>query len=149
ADKLELPIISTSYDTFTVATMINRAIYDQLIKKEIILVEDILTQLEKTYYLKTTDRVKRRLELNKQTTTSHYPVVDETLKVQGIVTSKDVLGIEEEMPIEKIMTKNPMTVSVKTSVASAAHMMVWESIELLPVVDDTGKLKGIISRQDV
>jgi len=33
ADQLELPIISTSYDTFTVATMINRAIYDQLIKK--------------------------------------------------------------------------------------------------------------------
>ena len=45
ADKLELPVISTSYDTFTVATMINRAIYDQLIKKEIILVEDILTPL--------------------------------------------------------------------------------------------------------
>ncbi|MCG3057190.1 hypothetical protein KZ287_34025, partial [Escherichia coli] len=34
ADDLKLPIISTSYDTFTVATMINRAIYDQLIKKE-------------------------------------------------------------------------------------------------------------------
>ncbi len=32
ADDLKLPIISTSYDTFTVATMINRAIYDQLIK---------------------------------------------------------------------------------------------------------------------
>jgi predicted transcriptional regulator len=33
ADRLELPVISTSYDTFTVAAMINRAIYDQLIKK--------------------------------------------------------------------------------------------------------------------
>lgn len=33
ADELELPIISSSYDSFTVATMINRAIYDQLIKK--------------------------------------------------------------------------------------------------------------------
>lgn len=50
ADKLEMPIISTSYDTFTVATMINRAIYDQLIKKEIILVEDILTTLEDTFF---------------------------------------------------------------------------------------------------
>src|SRR5699024_11968511 len=34
ADEKQLPLISTSYDTFTVATMINRAIYDQLIKKE-------------------------------------------------------------------------------------------------------------------
>src|SRR5699024_5101663 len=36
ADEKQLPIMSTSYDTFTVATMINRAIYDQLIKKEIV-----------------------------------------------------------------------------------------------------------------
>jgi len=41
ADSLDLPIISTSYDTFTVATMINRAIYDQLIKKDILFIEDI------------------------------------------------------------------------------------------------------------
>lgn len=33
ADELALPIISSSYDTFTVASLINRAIYDQLIKK--------------------------------------------------------------------------------------------------------------------
>ena len=33
ADKLELPILQTTYDTFTVATMINRALSDQLIKK--------------------------------------------------------------------------------------------------------------------
>lgn len=37
-----LPIISTSYDSFTVATMINRAISESLIKKDIILVEDIM-----------------------------------------------------------------------------------------------------------
>jgi len=46
ANDKELPIISTSYDTFTVAAMINRAIYDQLIKKEIIFVEDILTPFD-------------------------------------------------------------------------------------------------------
>ncbi len=33
ADELEMPILRTSYDTFTVATMINRALSDQLIKK--------------------------------------------------------------------------------------------------------------------
>src|SRR5690625_720315 len=36
ADDKNLPIMSTSYDTYTVAEMINRAIYDQLIKKDII-----------------------------------------------------------------------------------------------------------------
>ncbi|MDZ5472500.1 CBS domain-containing protein [Bacillus sp. 31A1R] len=149
ADELELPIISSSYDTFTVATMINRAIYDQLIKKEIVLVEDILTPIEDTAFLKTTDTLDKWYELNGETLHSRFPVVDQNMKVQGMLTSKDVMGISRETPIEKIMTKNPMTVGGKTSVASSAHMMVWEGIEVLPVVNDSNKLEGIISRQDV
>jgi predicted transcriptional regulator len=149
ADSLEMPIISTSYDTFTVATMINRAIYDQLIKKEIILVEDILTPLSDTYYLQTSDKVTKWHNLNLETTHSRYPVVDQNLKIQGMVTAKDIMGQEGETSIDKIMTKQPMTVSGKTSVASTAHMMVWEGIEVLPVVDDANRLEGIISRQDV
>lgn len=149
ADKLEMPIISTSYDTFTVATMINRAIYDQLIKKEIILVEDILTPISETFYLKTSDKVAKWHEFNQKTTHSRYPVVDHNMKIQGIVTSKDILGQAPEVSIERIMTKQPMTVSGKTSVASTAHTMVWEGIEVLPVVDESNRLEGIISRQDV
>src|SRR5690606_9497070 len=91
ADDLELPIISTSYDTFTVATIINRAIFDQLIKKEILLVEDILTPKEKTIYLRTTDIVDRWFQLNFESGHSRFPVVDENFKVEGIVTSKDVI----------------------------------------------------------
>jgi len=149
ADDLQLPIISTSYDTFTVAAMINRAIYDQLIKKEIVLVEDILTSINETIYLKTTDRIEDWHEKNRETKHSRFPVVDQQMKVQGMVTSKDVMGIAESTSIEKIMTKNPMTVTGKTSVASCAHSMVWEGIEVLPVVDDNNRLEGIISRQDV
>jgi predicted transcriptional regulator len=149
ADELELPIISTSYDTFTVATMINRAIYDQLIKKEIVLVEDILTPLEKTVYLSVKDTVGSWYEKKRETLHSRFPVVDQGLKVLGMVTSKDVMGQNEDTPIEKVMTKSPITVHGKTSVASAAHMMIWEGIELLPVVDQQNRLMGIISRQDV
>ena len=149
ADELKIPVISTSYDTFTVATMINRAIYDQLIKKEIILVEDILTPLQNTIYLKTTDTIGDWHLHNKETTHGRFPVIDSNMKVQGIVTAKDVIGHDHGIQIEKMMTKNPMTVGGKTSVASASHMMVWESIEVLPVVDDSNRLEGIISRQDV
>ncbi|SDZ54743.1 Predicted transcriptional regulator containing CBS domains [Evansella caseinilytica] len=149
ADQLDLPIISTSYDTFTVATMINRAIYDQLIKKEIVLVEDILIPLEKTNYLTTSHTVEKWHELNKKSGHSRYPVVDDDLKIQGMVTAKDVMGVSPLIEIEKVMTKSPITVSPKTSVASAAHMMVWEGIELLPVIDTGKHIVGIISRQDV
>ncbi|WP_338451378.1 CBS domain-containing protein [Niallia oryzisoli] len=149
ADELSMPVISSSYDSFTTATMINRAIDDQLIKKEIILVEDILTPLEKTHYLKITDTINDWYLLNQETEHSRFPVTDTNLKVLGMVTSKDVIGHDNDTLIEKIMTKNPMTVGEKTSVASSAHMMVWESIEVLPVVNDANKLEGIISRQDV
>ncbi|MBM7692880.1 putative transcriptional regulator [Peribacillus deserti] len=149
ADELELPIILSSYDSFTVATMINRAIYDQLIKKEILLVEDILTSLADTAYLSLEDSVSKWHELNKSTNHSRFPVVDSSFKVQGMVTSKDIIGVELHVPIDKVMTKTPMSVGGKTSVASSAHMMVWEGIELLPVVDENQVLLGIISRQDV
>ncbi len=149
ADELELPVISTSYDTFTVATMINRAIYDQLIKKEIVLVGDILTPVDQTVSLFVKDTVNDWLEKNRQTLHSRFPVLDHQQKVQGMVTAKDIMGQEKNTAIEKVMTKNPLTVNEKTSVASAAHMMIWEGIELLPVVDEQNRIQGIISRQDV
>lgn len=149
ADELQLPIISSSYDTFTVATLINRAIYDQLIKKEILLVEDILTPVEATAHLNSGDTVAKWFELNQETTHSRFPVIDENNKVIGMVTSKDIMGSNHQLQIDKVMTKHPMTVSGKTSVASSAHMMVWEGIEMLPVVDNHQNLQGIISRQDV
>lgn len=149
ADELDMPVISTSYDTFTTATMINRAIDDQLIKKEIILVEDVLTPLDKTYYLQTTDTLATWYQLNQETGHSRFPVVDPNMKVQGMITSKDIIGVDRSVSIEKVMTKNPMTVNMNTSVASTAHMMVWESIEILPVVNESNRLEGLISRQDV
>lgn len=149
ADEYELPVISTSYDTFTVATMINRAIYDQLIKKEILLIEDILIPLENTHFLHHQDPISRYRELNKTTTHGGFPVVDDTGKIIGILTSRDIIGYEDGDKVEKAMTKDPITVSLQTSVASAGHRMIWEGIDLLPVVDDSGKLFGVISRQDV
>ncbi|WP_132742597.1 DRTGG domain-containing protein [Scopulibacillus darangshiensis] len=149
ADELRLPVISTSYDTFTVAAMINRAIYDQLIKKEILLISDILIPTSETSFLYNDVQVRDWHDMNRQTTHSRYPVVDRDMKVQGMVTAKDIIGIDRSLPIEKVMTKNPMVVNPTTSVAAAAHMMIWEGIECLPVIDSQNKLLGIITRQDV
>ncbi|SDI78074.1 DRTGG domain-containing protein [Natribacillus halophilus] len=149
ANELSLPIISTSYDTFTVASLINRAIYDQLIKKEIVLVEDILIPLQDTHFLTTDHMVERWHQLNTDTSHSRFPVVNNHMKVQGMVAAKDILSMKESTPVEKVMTPEPITVHAHTSLASAAHVMVWEGIELLPVIDDESRLIGVISRQDV
>ncbi|MFC4767791.1 DRTGG domain-containing protein [Effusibacillus consociatus] len=148
ANRMELPIISSSYDTFTVASLINRAIYDRLIKKEIVMVEDILHNKPEPDVILPHQTVKQWHELVEKTGHARFPVVDSGMRVLGVVTSKDVSGQADDVLIEKIMTKNPITVTPKTSVASTAHKMIWEGIELLPVVDGR-KLVGVVSRQDV
>lgn len=149
ANELNLPIISSSYDSFTVATMLNRAIYDQLIEKEILLVEDIVTPLAETITFYPEDNVAHFNEVNRKTSHSGYPVIEKNGKLTGIVTSRDAVGKHENELIGKVMTTHPITVDGKTSVASAGHSMIWEGLDLLPVVGDNGQLSGIISRQDV
>ncbi|WP_409370411.1 DRTGG domain-containing protein [Lysinibacillus sp. 38-6] len=149
ADSLDLPIISTSYDTFTVATMINRAIYDQLIKKDILFIEDIFVPMTETSVLHNDETIHHFQKLNERTTHGAFPVVTANNKLVGMITVKDVIGREEDELIEKVMTKNPIAGSMKMSVASAGHRMIWEGIDLLPVVNDDNVLQGVISRQDV
>ncbi|SFS70865.1 DRTGG domain-containing protein [Marininema halotolerans] len=149
ADRLELPVISCSYDTFTVAAMINRAIYDRLIKKEILLVEDMLSPDHLPEFLTLHNSIADFHQLVQETSHSRYPVVDNEGKLYGMVTAKDVVGHSSEETVESVMTKNPITVTPMTSLAAAAHEMVWEGIELLPVVSPQHQLLGVISRQDV
>lgn len=149
ADELQLPVISSSYDSFTVATLINRAIYDRLIKKEIMHAEDILIPFEDVSFLDPKDTVERWYDLKASSKHSRYPVINIHKKVVGIVTSKDIIGNDRDILIEKVMTKNPITVVGKTSVASAARIMVSEGLELLPVIYENNMIQGIISRQDV
>lgn len=149
ANEKELPLISTSYDTFTVATMINRAMTDQLIKKEIVRIQHIYTPIEQTKYLHKEDTVYTYRMLNESSQHSRFPVVYSDNRLVGIVTAKDVVGSEDDVPIERVMTRNPAYAKKHMSVASIAHAMIWDGLEVMPVVLDDLTLIGIISRQDI
>lgn len=149
ADDLRLPIIGTAYDTFTVATMINRAMEDRLIKKKIMSVEDIIRKDTPVCSLLASDTVSEMRRLVEETTHTRYPVVDEDMRPIGIITTKDIIGAAPEQEVGSLMTPNPLLINVKTSVASAGHTMVWEGIELLPVIDGDRRMIGVISRKDV
>lgn len=146
-DERCLPVISTTYDSFTVASMINKAISESLIKKDIILVEDIMETNPK--YLKTNDSLEKFKKVIKETKHQRYPVVDEQMNVVGIVTIKDLPNSnDEETTVGKLMSKEPITVTDKTTVSYTAHIMGWEGIEFCPVVDGK-KLVGVVGRQNV
>lgn len=149
ADEVEMPVIRTTYDTFTVATMINRAMTDQLIKKEIMLVEDIYTRLEETRYLEIDKTILDYRNLNTESKHSRFPIVNHNMRLIGMITAKDTLGKADSISMERVMTKDPVTAKTHMSVASVAHRMIWDGLEVLPVVKDNLQLLGIISRQDV
>ncbi|MGN7456854.1 DRTGG domain-containing protein [Paenibacillus pasadenensis] len=149
ADRLELPILSSAYDTFTVAALINRAIYDRLIKKQIVLVADIMNADEPVASLPEEATVADAMAVIEQTNHNRFPVVDRERRPVGMVTTKDLIGASPAEPIAERMTPQPKTCTPQTSVATAGHRMVAESIELLPVVDAEGRLSGVISRKDV
>ncbi|MCA9765398.1 MAG: CBS domain-containing protein [Carnobacterium sp.] len=149
ANELALPLMGTSYDSFTVATMINRAMTDQLIKKEIILVEDIYTKIEQTTYLNVEDTVMDYRRLNEKSGHTRFPVVGKNMRLVGIVAAKDMIGKGDQQSIERVMTKDPTVVKTHMSVASVGHLMIWDELEVMPVVEDNLTLMGIVSRQDV
>lgn len=149
ANTKDLPIIQSNFDTFTVANMINRAIYDQVIKKEVLTVQDILIPISKTSYLKENDTISDWNYLSEVSRHTRFPVLDDNEKLSGIVTSKDIVNQAPQEKIKRIMTKAPKTVSITTTIAGCAHMMIWEGIELLPVTTKQNNLIGIVSREDV
>ena len=149
ADELAMPILRTTYDTFTVATMINRALSDQLIKKDIMLVSDIYMSAEKTHYLLQTDTITDYQKLSEETHHSRFPVVNRHMRLMGIITAKDVLGKADTQVIERVMTKDPISVKKTMSVASVSHQMIWDGLEVMPVVSDDLTLEGLSTRQDV
>lgn len=149
ADELGLPVISCKYDTFTVAAMINRALSDRMIRKQIILVGDIIRKDIPITSIHEASSVGDLKKLIEESDHNRFPVVDDGNKPVGMIIAKDIIDASDEQRISKLMTRNPHTVTAHTSIATAGHMMVWEGIELLPVVDDGRKLIGVISRKDV
>ncbi len=149
ADELKIPLMGTTYDTFTVASLINRAMTDQLIKKKIMIVADIYNDIENTNYLRMDQTVKEYRQLSEKTGNSRFPVINHSNRLVGVVSAKDILGKADTLTMERVMTKNPSVSKLHASVASVAHSMIWNGLEMLPVVQDNMELIGIISRRDV
>lgn len=85
---------------------------------------------------------------------SGMPVTDEDGKVIGVVTEFDLLGqVCEGRELVKltagdVMTKNPITVDVNTSLNDLLKSMMESNIVRVPVTEE-GRLVGIIARCDI
>ena len=102
---------------------------------------------------------------------SALPVVDDHDRVVGVVSEGDLLLKEAyadrpsgsprlllrrpervkaaALTAAGLMTSPAVTVTPEATAATAAQVMLGEKVKRLPVVDDTGRLVGIVSRADV
>ncbi len=82
---------------------------------------------------------------------SGVPIVDEQGKLVGIITNRD-LQFERSLdrPVNEAMTKdNLITAPMGTTLDEAERTLGEHRIEKLPVVDENGTLKGLITVKDI
>ncbi|MBT2639642.1 MULTISPECIES: IMP dehydrogenase [unclassified Bacillus (in: firmicutes)] len=84
---------------------------------------------------------------------SGVPIVnnEEDQKLVGIITNRDMRFIQDySIKIEEVMTKNDLvTASVGTTLEEAEKILQRHKIEKLPLVNDEGVLKGLITIKDI
>lgn len=87
---------------------------------------------------------------------SHYrisgiPIVDDEGVLIGIITNRDLRFVTDyEQTIDNVMTKEGLiTAPITTDLAEAKKILQKHKVEKLPLVDDSFKLKGLITIKDI
>ena len=96
-------------------------------------------------------KVKDALNIMAEYKIGGIPVVDNENNLVGIVTNRD-LRFEKDMEkqIQEGMTsENIITTKQSTDMETAAQILQENKIEKLPVVDENGKLIGLITYKDI
>jgi len=95
------------------------------------------------------DTVEDAINLIEKTGHDGFPVVDESNRVIGYISSIDLLRKDPKTKIKDIMRKEIYVARDFMSLKDVARIMFRTGYSKLPVVDKDGKLVGIITNTDV
>jgi IMP dehydrogenase len=95
--------------------------------------------------------LREAVQLMERFSISGVPVVAEGQRLVGILTHRDLRFVTDmDQPVATAMTsENLVTAPVGTSLADAERILHRHRIEKLPVVDDNGALRGLITFKDI
>ncbi len=164
--KLNIPIISASMDTVTdskMAIAMARQGGLGVIHKNMTISQqaDEVRKVKRSesgviidpFFLTPQHLVADAEELMSKYRISGVPIVEtlENRKLVGIITNRDMRFVTDyHMPINDVMTKdNLVTAPVGTSLKDAEKILQKHKIEKLPIVDDEGRLSGLITIKDI
>jgi IMP dehydrogenase len=162
--EVEIPLVSAAMDTVTEARMaialaregglgvVHRnlsveaqaAEVDKVKRSEAGMIVEPVT-------LRPDNEVADALGLMETYRISGVPIVDEGGLLVGILTNRD-LRFEDDTsrPVAELMTgRDLVTVPVGTTLEEARAVLHRHKIEKLPVVDEDGRLKGLITVKDI
>lgn len=164
--KLNIPVISAGMDTVTEAKMAiamarqgglgiihkNMSIEEQAEQVETVKRSEngVITD---PFFLTPSHQVFDAEHLMGKYRISGVPIVnnEQDLTLVGIITNRDLRFIQDySLKIDDVMTKEQLvTAPVGTTLEDAEKILQQYKIEKLPIVDENGMLKGLITIKDI
>ncbi|MDC0251878.1 IMP dehydrogenase [bacterium] len=162
---LNIPIISSAMDTVTedeLAIALAREGGLGVIHRNMLIAEqaDMVAKVKRSENTVITDpftvsadvRLSELQRIMNEKGVNGFPVIDENRVLIGMVTSRDIWFIEDEnASVSDVMTPKERLVSAQegTGLEEARRVLQQARIEKLPLVDEEGRLTGLITAQDI
>ena len=161
---LNIPLVSAAMDTVTGARMAiamareggvgvlhkNLSIEQQAAKVDRVKRSES-GMIQKPYTLGPDRPIREARRLMETRGVSGVPILEEDGRVLGIITHRDLLFENDgERPIREAMTAETLvTAPAGTTLEAAEAIMARHKIEKLPIVDEEGRLEGLVTVKDI
>lgn len=161
--KMQIPIVSSNMDTVTEAEMAITMAREGgigIIHRFLSVEEQTaqITRVKKTesfvvdhpFALNMTHTVGDAKRVVDETGTGGILILNGGNQIAGIVTTRDLLFEKDDAKsITAVMQKNVVTAPANTTLANAEKILHEHRIEKLPLVDEEGRLAGLITLKDI
>ena len=161
--SINIPLVSANMDTVTESAMavamaraggigiIHRFLTIHEQTNEVLKVKRSgSVMIENPYSINQERTVQDAIDYAEDKEVSGLLVVDSDSKLVGIVTDRDLLfETNSKLPLKDIMTKDVVTANLGINLEDAKQILHKNKIEKLPIVDESGLVKGLITSKDI
>ena len=160
--SINIPFVSANMDTVTESSMagtmaraggigiIHRFLTIKEQANEVLKVKRSgSVMIENPYSISADKSVEDALTYAEDKEISGLLVVDSNSKLIGIITERDLLFANKANKIQDVMTKDIVTAKLGVTLDESKEILHKHRIEKLPIVDDSGIVKGLITSKDI
>jgi len=160
--SINIPFVSANMDTVTESSMamamaraggigiIHRFLTIQEQANEVLKVKRSgSVMIENPYSISPDKSIQNALDYAEDKDISGLLVVDSNSKLIGIITERDLLFADPNDHIHDVMTKDVVTSKLGVTLDEAKEILHKHRIEKLPIINDSGIIKGLITSKDI